>query len=582
MSEEKSGVVVENVVEMMHLGPPPEVTEEEYTAAEATLLHAVNAMAAVDPLGVLDEGQEEVLVRLAYHDPVRTDRLERVIKEAMRQANYDNMPISKFSMSTYRRGAKHLERRVAEASSRRAKMRARNMRVVDGDDTRERLKNVPEDAEATVQEWAYSTAPILQACAWVAQNRKGRVWFDEFHNQFFTDWDGSPGDTLVPVRPLEDQWLLRAHTTILSQDVRLAKCSLMVTENALRRVAADDVRNEPRAWLRSLQWDGVERLPTWLSKAFGVEANRYHADVGRCWMVSIAARIEQPGCKVDTMPVLVGPQGTSKSSALEALGGKWYVAVNVSLEKPQDFLATLAGKLVAELPELDAINSLRVSKQRVKALLSTASDVYRPPYGKVALEFKRTAVFAGTTNDVGWHGDETGARRFWPIECWGDIDLQWIRDNREQLYAEAAARLAKGEQWWDFDRGEQERRMASHYIEDPLVDRMRDVLRSRRDLYTGHLCGVEVRVPDPMGTDERSHWGNLITISWVATVVLGVPVGQQTGQLAKKIAHALKKVGLVNERVRISSGRAGLRVRAWVGQQGKWVDEESEQVEMAV
>lgn len=579
MSEEKEERRIEDVSDVA----PTDLSEAEYDALVDVLRHNVEQLALEDPLLNVTADVEVDLVRLAYNDPVRLDRLERAIKDTMRRANYSTELVKKFNLGSYRRGAKHLQKKVADSLARRQALARRNLKVIDGGrDGREQLAHIPAGAEAEVEAWGFSQSPILQACAWLRHHRRGRIWYDQFHNNYFADWDGGVGDRLVEVRPVDDAWLRRCWTTIVSEDTRLAKVGQSIIQAAVNRVADDDVRSEPRDWLLGLQWDGVERLEGWLTTSFGVEASKYYSDVGRCWMVSLAARIMRPGCKVDTMPVLVGPQGTSKSSALEALGGKWYVAVNVSLDRPQDFLATLAGKLVAEIPELDAINGARVSKQRVKALLSTAADVYRPPYGKVASEFKRTAVFAGTTNDVGWHGDETGARRFWPIECWGDINLGWIRENRDQLFAEAAARLARGESWWDFDRAEQERRMEAHFIESPIVEMLRAILRTRKDLYTGEHCGVELRLPDPDGHDERSHWGNLITIPWVATCVLGVPAGQQTGKMAKDVAHALKKLGLVNERIRVASGRQGRRVRAWVGPSGRWIDDQQDQQEMEV
>jgi hypothetical protein len=47
--------------------------------------------------------------------------------------------------------------------------------------------------------------------------------------------------------------------------------------------------------------------------------------------------------------------------------------------------------------------------------------------------------------------DLTGNRRFWPIAC-GKIDMDWVVDHRDQLYAEAKARLDAGSQWWVDDR----------------------------------------------------------------------------------------------------------------------------------
>jgi predicted P-loop ATPase len=56
-------------------------------------------------------------------------------------------------------------------------------------------------------------------------------------------------------------------------------------------------------------------------------------------------------------------------------------------------------------------------------------------------------VFLGTTNKNEFLHDETGARRYWPVQV-VSIDLDWLRENRDQLFAEAKACFDKGENWW--------------------------------------------------------------------------------------------------------------------------------------
>src|SRR5206468_10095130 len=50
--------------------------------------------------------------------------------------------------------------------------------------------------------------------------------------------------------------------------------------------------------------------------------------------------------------------------------------------------------------------------------------------------------------------DEAAGRRFWPAKV-GTIDIEALRHERDQLLAEAAQALRKGEQWWpdaEFER----------------------------------------------------------------------------------------------------------------------------------
>jgi predicted P-loop ATPase len=63
------------------------------------------------------------------------------------------------------------------------------------------------------------------------------------------------------------------------------------------------------------------------------------------------------------------------------------------------------------------------------------------------IESSRQCVFAGTVNHSSYLRDDTGARRFWPVDC-GSIDIEALARDRDRLWAEAKARFDAGAVWW--------------------------------------------------------------------------------------------------------------------------------------
>jgi predicted P-loop ATPase len=220
---------------------------------------------------------------------------------------------------------------------------------------------------------------------------------------------------------------------------------LGIVGRGIQSVAREYPFHPVRDYLHALNWDGTPRLNRWLTQYFGVETSPYVRAVGDRFLISAVARVEQPGCKADQVLILEGPQGALKSSALQALANPWFTD-HLSNLGSKDAAMEVAGVWLVEVSELDALT--KASNSAMKSFVSRRSDRFRPPYGKHVVDHPRQCVFAGTINPVeGYLNDLTGARRFWPVVC-GDINLETLIRDRDQLWAEALVRFQAGMPWW--------------------------------------------------------------------------------------------------------------------------------------
>ncbi len=202
-----------------------------------------------------------------------------------------------------------------------------------------------------------------------------------------------------------------------------------------------------RDYVHAITWDRVSRLDTMLSRYFGAEQNAYTAQVGACLLLSAVARIEEPGCKVDTIIVLEGVQGAFKSTAVRilALDVRWFADTGLVLGD-KDSYQNLRGVLLYEFAELLGIVTAR-DVERYKNFVSSAWDTYRPSYERRSQKIARQCIFIGTTNTQIYLFDKTGNRRFLPVRC-GVIDIEALKADVLQLWAEALVRYTRGERWY--------------------------------------------------------------------------------------------------------------------------------------
>ena len=217
------------------------------------------------------------------------------------------------------------------------------------------------------------------------------------------------------------------------------------THDGVNKHALDHAFHPIRNHLDRLRWDGKGRLQTWLADCFGAEHNEYTEQIGTMFPIAMVARIYKPGCKVDYMPTVEGEQGILKSTAFRILAGDEYFSDQLPDVTTKECFQHLRGKWLIEVAELNAYS--RADVDRFKAFLVRQVEQYRPPWGHNEVHEPRQCCFVGTTNKNLYLKDETGNRRFWPIRT-GEIDLDWLHANRDQLFAEAVNLYRGGVHWW--------------------------------------------------------------------------------------------------------------------------------------
>src|SRR5205823_10943850 len=109
-------------------------------------------------------------------------------------------------------------------------------------------------------------------------------------------------------------------------------------------------------YLHGLSWNGTPRLKNWLSTYLGAVATAYTEAIGNMFLVSMIARIFEPGCKADHMLVLEGSQGTFKSTACSILGGPWFSDSLPDVVADKEASQHLRGKWLIEVSEMHSIN----------------------------------------------------------------------------------------------------------------------------------------------------------------------------------------------------------------------------------
>ena len=323
-------------------------------------------------------------------------------------------------------------------------------------------------------------------------------------------WEPAPWTDDDDLRATE--WMQRHSIYVKDRDVALA----------VQTVAAEKTFHPVMDYLDGLNWDGESRIETLLPMIFGAAPTAYVQAACCCFMIGSIARIYEPGCKMDSMLVLEGPQGARKSTAVRELYGERYFTDDMPDLGTKDAAITAGSAWCIELAELSAMVGRRKELEAVKAFITRRVDNFRPPYGRRNIKVPRQSVLVGTTNADDWMRDETGARRFWPIRC-GDINIDLLKEVRDQLWAEAVAlyRLGpdEGGAWWFTDKAvidEAREQQEARFAADPWEATVLEFISPKQQTTAVQVLveGLAVRKEDLNRSNEMRVTAILKRANW--------------------------------------------------------------------
>jgi predicted P-loop ATPase len=175
---------------------------------------------------------------------------------------------------------------------------------------------------------------------------------------------------------------------------------------------------------------------------------------------------------------------------------------------------------------------VRAALEAVKAFASRKTDRSRPAYGRHVIEQPRRCILFATTNEDAYLKSQTGNRRFWPVKT-GRVDVDGLRRDRDQLWAEAANAEAAGasivlpKRLWSVAAAEQGRRLEADPWDDVL----------------SNLTGETYPAPGGHGREER------VATQHLLQRILGIPTERQNMAYERRLAGAMRRLGWAGPKV---------------------------------
>jgi predicted P-loop ATPase len=256
---------------------------------------------------------------------------------------------------------------------------------------------------------------------------------------------------------------------------------------------------DPGKALTNEEWDQIAVL------CFGLEGV-FEGEAVRKYLLSCVGRALQPGCKVDQALILQGRQGLKKSSWFRVLAGPFFTDSLGDNVGNKDEVAKLHMAWIAEWAEFEKVCLGANGDSKLKTFVTAQDDLLRVPYGKNTAKYLRQSVLVGTTNRDDFLSDPSGNRRH-PVLSPKVINLDWVEENRDRIWARAVAELRRGSKWVYSQEQEAEisERAKAYAQEDPWAPALEAFFKTRPDEpYTMKEVWVMALAMDPDAFDRRA------------------------------------------------------------------------------
>jgi hypothetical protein len=380
-------------------------------------------------------------------------------------------------------------------------------------------------------------------------------------------------ETMVQPAGAVQQWRAMRDADLVALRIKLEQRRFKSAPKELARDAAILVaeRNQfdsAQLWLAGVEpcWDGEHRVESFLVDCFGAADTPYTRAVSLYMWTALAGRVIAPGCIAPMAPILKGVQGAGKSRGVKAMVPDDLFYAEIDLSKDDDTLArSLRGVLVGEINELRGLQTK--DQESIKAWVSRTHEKWVPKFKEFTTTFPRRCLLVGTTNRDDILADETGNRRWLPLQV-GRVAVARVVALREQLWAEAAAMFrgvpaalagarAAGEEYTG-SAGARGRGGVAWQEAERLADAEHDAFRRTDEWevpFTEWLYGHDGLDDGVHGSAGAARGSSPFTVADVLGGALGIALKDMDTRVQMRAGAVLRALGYERRQMRVAGAR---------------------------